>query len=77
MPITTQEKTENKINDIKSDRDWMEDNEDEFFEKNVAQIEKVRHNVITEFEKKNKKNIEFSERAPLRKSRTENKISSR
>lgn len=52
MPITTQEKTENKINDIKSDRDWMEDNEDEFFEKNVAQIEKVRHNVITEFEKK-------------------------
>ena len=54
MPITTQEKTENKINDIKSDRDWMEDNEDEFFEKNVAQIEKVRHNVITEFEKKNK-----------------------
>ena len=55
MPITTQEKTENKINDIKSDRDWMEDNEDEFFEKNVAQIEKVRHNVITEFEKKKKK----------------------
>ena len=76
MPITTQEKTENKINDIKSDRDWMEDNEDEFFEKNVAQIEKVRHNVITEFEKK-KKNTEFSEREPLRKSRTENKISSR
>lgn len=59
MPITTQEKTENKINDIKSDRDWMEDNEDEFFEKNVAQIEKVRHNVITEFEKKKKKTLNF------------------
>ena len=60
MPIMTQEKTENKINDIKSDRDWMEDNEDEFFEKNVAQIEKVRHNVITEFEKKKiKKTLNF------------------
>ena len=73
-PITEQEETENRTNhDIKSDRDGLEDHENIFLEKNVAQIEKVRQNVITEFEKKQKL-LDFPKEKHCRKSQTENKI---
>ena len=51
MSITAQLETKNSINYIRSDRDGLADNENEFLAEHAEEIEKVRQYTITEFEK--------------------------
>ena len=51
MSITAQLETKNSINYIRSDRDGLADNENEFLAEYAEEIEKVRQYTITEFEK--------------------------